>query len=274
MDVSGAIGESSWARSTSDAYACGSDEGHSSSGAPRNDPIPRAVEDTARESRTAATVEARVLLDEPRILLNRCGSGEDSGSPGVSCVDGDDVLEYESGQRLPSSFSSSSSSGTSTASRLNMQSSSSAPASRDFFTVASQHHIVTVRMSCQTRSGGARVRGATELQLAAAPVTAAPALSISTSSNSGATAAAAAAGSAGGGKKRRKSTPAATSTTSSRAAGAGGVTLFSVPYSEHSSFPELRECVAALNPVEIVPTVNCRDKRAADALVSLLRGRD
>lgn len=54
----------------------------------------------------------------------------------------------------------------------------------------------------------------------------------------------------------------------------GGVTLFSVPYSEHSSFDELRECVAFLDPLAIVPTVNCRSAADAARIVRLLKAAD
>jgi len=50
------------------------------------------------------------------------------------------------------------------------------------------------------------------------------------------------------------------------------VTLFSVPYSEHSAFSELRECVAFLDPARIVPTVNCRSAADAARMCALLRG--
>jgi DNA cross-link repair 1A protein len=36
----------------------------------------------------------------------------------------------------------------------------------------------------------------------------------------------------------------------------GNLTIHSVPYSEHSSFPELVDCVQCLNPKKIVPTVS------------------
>jgi DNA cross-link repair 1A protein len=36
----------------------------------------------------------------------------------------------------------------------------------------------------------------------------------------------------------------------------GHLTLHTVPYSEHSSFPELVECLESLNPKRIIPTVN------------------
>jgi DNA repair metallo-beta-lactamase len=45
-------------------------------------------------------------------------------------------------------------------------------------------------------------------------------------------------------------------------------TIYSVPYSEHSSFPELVECLECLNPRKIVPTV---DVGASDEQVKLLR---
>jgi DNA cross-link repair 1A protein len=38
----------------------------------------------------------------------------------------------------------------------------------------------------------------------------------------------------------------------------GNLTIHSVPYSEHSSFPELVDCLACLKPQRIIPTVNTR----------------
>lgn len=35
------------------------------------------------------------------------------------------------------------------------------------------------------------------------------------------------------------------------------IKVYSIPYSEHSSFTELREFVAWLTPIRILPTVNC-----------------
>jgi hypothetical protein len=52
----------------------------------------------------------------------------------------------------------------------------------------------------------------------------------------------------------------------------GGVTLYSVPYSEHSSFTELRACVRELEPLAIVPTVNCRSNEDCKRLTALLKG--
>jgi len=74
--------------------------------------------------------------------------------------------------------------------------------------------------------------------------------------------------------------PPSAATTAAAAAGAATaappttctITLYSVPYSEHSSFDELRDCVAWLDPARIIPTVNCRSQADADYLVSLLRG--
>jgi hypothetical protein len=43
--------------------------------------------------------------------------------------------------------------------------------------------------------------------------------------------------------------------------------LLSVPYSEHSSWNDLRACVKALRPAKIVPTVNAHDATAAAAIV-------
>lgn len=50
----------------------------------------------------------------------------------------------------------------------------------------------------------------------------------------------------------------------------GGVTLLSAPYSEHSSFGELRQCVAWARPARVVPTANCRSREDAERLVALL----
>jgi DNA cross-link repair 1A protein len=51
---------------------------------------------------------------------------------------------------------------------------------------------------------------------------------------------------------------------------AGVVTTVGVPYSEHSSFEELKACVRALRPKHVVPTVNAGDAAKARALVDLL----
>ena len=48
----------------------------------------------------------------------------------------------------------------------------------------------------------------------------------------------------------------------------GGVTLYGVPYSEHSSFAELRDCVAWLGARKVVPTVNVGKAQEMLALLS------
>jgi DNA repair metallo-beta-lactamase len=53
------------------------------------------------------------------------------------------------------------------------------------------------------------------------------------------------------------------------------VTLYSLPYSEHSAFSELVDCVSTLalpSTVRIVPTVNCRSAAQCKTLTDLLRG--
>jgi hypothetical protein len=54
----------------------------------------------------------------------------------------------------------------------------------------------------------------------------------------------------------------------------GRVQVFSVPYSEHSSFEELCEFVRWLRPVAVVPTVNCGEcgSNVAPMLRSLASG--
>ncbi len=40
----------------------------------------------------------------------------------------------------------------------------------------------------------------------------------------------------------------------------GAATVYGVPYSEHSNFAELRDCVASLRPKRLIPTVNVTDQ--------------
>lgn len=47
----------------------------------------------------------------------------------------------------------------------------------------------------------------------------------------------------------------------------GCVTVLGIPYSEHSSYTELRECVRALRPRRLIPTVDAADAAASRAVV-------
>ena len=40
----------------------------------------------------------------------------------------------------------------------------------------------------------------------------------------------------------------------------GVATVYGIPYSEHSNFAELRDCVASLRPKRLIPTVNVTDQ--------------
>lgn len=47
-----------------------------------------------------------------------------------------------------------------------------------------------------------------------------------------------------------------------------GTLSYSIPYSEHSSFLELRECVKAFRPKKLVPTVNVTDADSFDRMIA------
>jgi DNA cross-link repair 1A protein len=52
----------------------------------------------------------------------------------------------------------------------------------------------------------------------------------------------------------------------------GNLTIHSIPYSEHSSFPELVDCLACLRPARIVPTVSAsKSQEQVEALLNGLR---
>lgn len=54
----------------------------------------------------------------------------------------------------------------------------------------------------------------------------------------------------------------------------GSLTVHSVPYSEHSSFPELLECLETLNPRRIIPTVSAStSQQQVDLLITCWRDK-
>jgi DNA repair metallo-beta-lactamase len=54
----------------------------------------------------------------------------------------------------------------------------------------------------------------------------------------------------------------------------GNLSIHSVPYSEHSSFPELVDCLKCLRPISIIPTVSTsKSDEQVDTLLNGLRSK-
>ncbi len=84
------------------------------------------------------------------------------------------------------------------------------------------------------------------------------------------------AGAAGAGQRRRGGGGASVGggLLSKRTSQRGRLTIYSCPYSEHSSFEELRACVRMLRPRTIVPTVNCSTRAKVAEQLALLTAQE
>jgi hypothetical protein len=51
----------------------------------------------------------------------------------------------------------------------------------------------------------------------------------------------------------------------------GNITIYGIPYSEHSSFTELKRFVQFLKPGEIIPTVNVKHHKKQNAMEKYFR---
>jgi DNA cross-link repair 1A protein len=51
----------------------------------------------------------------------------------------------------------------------------------------------------------------------------------------------------------------------------GNITIYGIPYSEHSSFTELRRFVQFLKPAEVIPTVNVERSTKRTAMMKYFR---
>eukprot|EP00045_Choanoeca_perplexa_P008213 m.75384 g.75384 ORF g.75384 m.75384 type:complete len:181 (-) comp14403_c0_seq1:38-580(-) len=51
----------------------------------------------------------------------------------------------------------------------------------------------------------------------------------------------------------------------------GKITSYGIPYSEHSSYTELKQCVQALKPKRIIPTVNVGNAKSRELMASYFK---
>ena len=51
----------------------------------------------------------------------------------------------------------------------------------------------------------------------------------------------------------------------------GNITIYGIPYSEHSSFTELRRFVQFLKPIDIIPTVNAADRTKRNVMTKYFK---
>ena len=52
----------------------------------------------------------------------------------------------------------------------------------------------------------------------------------------------------------------------------GGFVIYGIPYSEHSSWPELQQCVSMFRPQKLIPTVNVSDTATLTAMKNKFSG--